>query len=393
MAIRCIDELQIDGRPLFLRVDFNVPVEGGKVKDATRIEAALPTIRYALERGARLTVASHLGRPKGKVVAELSLEPVAELLSELLGQEVKMAPDCIGPEVEALAQGLKEGEVLLLENLRFHPGEEKNDPDFAQALARLGEVYINDAFGTAHRAPASTEGITHYVQEVGCGFLMKREIEYLMGALSEPQRPFVALLGGAKVSDKIGVIRHLLGKVDALLIGGGMCYTFLRAQGYNVGRSLVEEERITLAREIMKEAEAKGVDLLLPRDHVAAEEFSPDAQRKVVRNEEFPRGWVGLDIGPETVKAFAERISGAETVLWNGPMGVFEMAPFEGGTKGVAEAVASAKGTTIVGGGDTVRAVTQFGLAEKITHVSTGGGATLELLEGKTLPGIAALDR
>jgi len=393
MAIRCIDELQIDGRPLFLRVDFNVPVEGGKVKDATRIEAALPTIRYALERGARLTVASHLGRPKGKVVAELSLEPVAELLSELLGQEVKMAPDCIGPEVEALAQGLKEGEVLLLENLRFHPGEEKNDPDFAQALARLGEVYINDAFGTAHRAHASTEGITHYVQEVGCGFLMKREIEYLMGALSEPQRPFVALLGGAKVSDKIGVIRHLLGKVDALLIGGGMCYTFLRAQGYNVGRSLVEEERITLAREIMKEAEAKGVDLLLPRDHVAAEEFSPDAQRKVVRNEEFPRGWVGLDIGPETVKAFAERISGAETVLWNGPMGVFEMAPFEGGTKGVAEAVASAKGTTIVGGGDTVRAVTQFGLAEKITHVSTGGGATLELLEGKTLPGIAALDR
>ncbi|RLA92979.1 MAG: phosphoglycerate kinase [Deltaproteobacteria bacterium] len=393
MAIRCIDELQIDGRPLFLRVDFNVPVEGGKVKDATRIEAALPTIRYALERGARLTVASHLGRPKGKVVAELSLEPVAELLSELLGQEVKMAPDCIGPEVEALAQGLKEGEVLLLENLRFHPGEEKNDPDFAQALARLGEVYINDAFGTAHRAHASTEGITHYVQEVGCGFLMKREIEYLMGALSEPQRPFVALLGGAKVSDKIGVIRHLLGKVDALLIGGGMCYTFLRAQGYNVGRSLVEEERITLAREIMKEAEAKGVDLLLPRDHVAAEEFSPDAQRKVVRNEEFPRGWVGLDIGPETVKAFAERISGAGTVLWNGPMGVFEMAPFEGGTKGVAEAVASAKGTTIVGGGDTVRAVTQFGLAEKITHVSTGGGATLELLEGKTLPGIAALDR
>lgn len=340
-----------------------------------------------------MTVASHLGRPKGKVVAELSLEPVAELLSELLGQEVKMAPDCIGPEVEALAQGLKEGEVLLLENLRFHPGEEKNDPDFAQALARLGEVYINDAFGTAHRAHASTEGITHYVQEVGCGFLMKREIEYLMGALSEPQRPFVALLGGAKVSDKIGVIRHLLGKVDALLIGGGMCYTFLRAQGYNVGRSLVEEERITLAREIMKEAEAKGVDLLLPRDHVAAEEFSPDAQRKVVRNEEFPRGWVGLDIGPETVKAFAERISGAETVLWNGPMGVFEMAPFEGGTKGVAEAVASAKGTTIVGGGDTVRAVTQFGLAEKITHVSTGGGATLELLEGKTLPGIAALDR
>ena len=393
MAIRCIDELQIDGRPLFLRVDFNVPVEGGKVKDATRIEAALPTIRYALERGARLTVASHLGRPKGKVVAELSLEPVAELLSELLGQEVKMAPDCIGPEVEALVQGLKEGEVLLLENLRFHPGEEKNDPDFAQALARLGEVYINDAFGTAHRAHASTEGITHYVQEVGCGFLMKREIEYLMGALSEPQRPFVALLGGAKVSDKIGVIRHLLGKVDALLIGGGMCYTFLRAQGYNVGRSLVEEERVTLAREIMKEAEAKGVDLLLPRDHVAAEEFSSDAQRKVVRNEEFPRGWVGLDIGPETVKAFAERISGAETVLWNGPMGVFEMAPFEGGTKGVAEAVASAKGTTIVGGGDTVRAVTQFGLAEKITHVSTGGGATLELLEGKTLPGIAALDR
>lgn len=393
MAIRCIDELRIDGRPIFLRVDFNVPVEGGRVKDATRIKAALPTIRYALERGARLTVASHLGRPKGKVMPELSLKPAADVLSELLGQEVKMAPDCIGPEVEALAKGLKEGEVLLLENLRFHPGEEKNDPDFAQSLARLGEIYINDAFGTVHRAHASVEGIVHYVQEVGCGFLIKRELEYLIGVLSEPQRPFVALLGGAKVSDKIGVIRHLLDKVDILLIGGGMCYTFLRAQGYNVGRSLVEEERITLAREIMKEAEAKELDLLLPRDHIVAEEFSPDVQRKVVGNEEFPRGWVGLDIGPETVKAFAEKISEAGTVLWNGPMGVFEMKPFEGGTRGVAEAVASARATTIVGGGDTVRAVTQFGLAEKITHVSTGGGATLELLEGKTLPGIAALDR
>ncbi len=393
MAIKGIDELRIEGKRVFLRVDFNVPIEKGEVKDATRIEAALPTIRYALQHRAKLILASHLGRPKGKVVPELSLRPVAKVLSEKLGQEVLMAPDCIGPQVEEMASRLKEGEVMLLENLRFHPGEEKNDPGFAQALARLAEVYVNDAFGTAHRAHASIEGIAHYVKEVGCGFLMKKEIEYLQGALKSPKRPFVAVLGGAKVSDKIGVIRNLLHKVDRLLIGGGMSYTFLRAQGHNVGRSLVEEEKLQQAREILREVEIKGVELQLPVDHIAAQEFSPDAPRKVVRNEEFPPGWVGLDIGPETLASFRRGVEGAGTVLWNGPMGVFEMEPFQEGTKGVAEAIASSGAVSIVGGGDTTRAVAQFGLTDKFSHISTGGGATLELLEGKELPGIVVLDR
>jgi len=393
VAIKAIDQLKLQGKRVFLRVDFNVPLEEGRVKDDTRIRAALPTIQYALGQGAKVILASHLGRPKGKVVPELSLKPVAQRLGELLGREVKMAPDCVGEEVKALIEGMGPGDLILLENLRFHPEEEKNDPEFARALAALADLYVNDAFGTAHRAHASTEGIAHHVEEVACGFLMKREIEYLIGTLSSPERPYVAILGGAKISDKIGVIENLMKKADAILIGGGMAYTFLLAKRFEVGRSLVEEDKVGLARDILREADSKGIKVLLPEDHIVAQEFSPDAPIKMVKNEEFPPGWVGMDIGPDTVGAFSEEILRARTILWNGPMGVFEMEPFSKGTKGIAQAVASSEATSIVGGGDTVAAVHQFGVAEKISHISTGGGATLELLEGKTLPGIAALER
>jgi len=393
VAIKAIDQLKLQGKRVFLRVDFNVPLEEGRVKDDTRIRAALPTIQYALGQGAKVILASHLGRPKGKVVPELSLKPVAQRLGELLGREVKMAPDCVGEEVKALIEGMGPGDLILLENLRFHPEEEKNDPEFARALAALADLYVNDAFGTAHRAHASTEGIAHHVEEVACGFLMKREIEYLIGTLSSPERPYVAILGGAKISDKIGVIENLMKKADAILIGGGMAYTFLLAKRFEVGRSLVEEDKVGLARDILREADSKGIKILLPEDHIVAQEFSPDAPIKMVKNEEFPPGWVGMDIGPDTVGAFSEEILRARTILWNGPMGVFEMEPFSKGTKGIAQAVASSEATSIVGGGDTVAAGHQFGVAAKISHISTGGGATLELLEGKTLPGFAVLER
>lgn len=386
-------DVDIKGKKVLMRVDFNVPLdEGLSITDDTRIQAALPTIEYTLGKGGKVILMSHLGRPKGKVVGSLSLKPVARRLSELLGQEVKMAPDCVGEEVEAMAQSLKEGEVLLLENLRFHREEEKNDPDFSKRLARLGEVYVNDAFGTAHRAHASTFGVTQFLSPRVAGFLMEKEIKYLGGVLESPQRPFLAILGGAKVSDKIGVITNFLERVDSLLIGGAMAYTFLKAQGIEVGNSLVEEDKLGEAKNIMAEARDKKVKFLLPLDHVVGDKFDPHASSKLVGERDIPPGWWALDIGPETIKAFGEEIKKARTILWNGPMGVFEWDNFSRGTESIAGFLASSSAVTIIGGGDSVAAVKKWGLEDKMTHISTGGGASLEFLEGKELPGIKALD-
>lgn len=387
-----VKDVDLKSKRVFCRVDFNVPLDKqGAITDDTRIVAALPTIRYILEQGGRLLLASHLGRPKGAPQAEFSLAPAARRLAELLGRPVTMAPDCVGAEVAALADGLQDGQVLMLENVRFHPGETKNDAEFSRQLASLADVYVNDAFGTAHRAHASTEGVARLLQPAVAGFLIEKELQYLGQSLTDPARPFVAVLGGAKVSDKLPAIENLLGKVDTLLIGGGMAYTFLKAKGYSLGNSLVEAEQIDLAGELMQEAARRGVELLLPEDHVAAAAFQADAEHRICTNEDFPAGWMGLDIGPETVARYSRVLAGAGTVVWNGPMGVFEFDAFAVGTFAVARALAESKAVSIIGGGDSAAAAKKSGLAERMTHISTGGGASLEFLEGKELPGITIL--
>jgi len=393
MPIRRVDQVELAGKRVFIRVDFNVPLnEKREITDDTRIVSSLPTIQFVCEAGGKVILASHLGRPKGKRDLKYSLAPVAERLSRMLGRRVFIAPDCAGEEVQRQIGGLKEGEVMLLENLRFHPEEEKNDESFSRALASLCDVYINDAFGAAHRAHASTEGMTRYVPIVACGFLMMKEIENLERAIVNPQKPYVAILGGAKVSDKIGVIQNLLDKVTTILIGGGMAYTFLKAKGYQVGKSLVEEDQVHFSKNLLEQARGK-VNLLLPSDHVAAERMELEARREVVKNDHIPEGWVCLDIGPETIKVFSEEILSAKTIFWNGPMGVFEMEPFSHGTFSIARTIARSSAFSIVGGGDSVAALNRAGVADKIGHISTGGGASLELIEGKKLPGVEALRR
>jgi phosphoglycerate kinase len=392
MAKKTVKDLRdLKGTHVFVRVDFNVPLEGGRITDDTRIRAALPTLEYLMRGGARLALASHLGRPKKGPTPELSLKPVAARLSELLRREVPIAPDCVGPEVHRQADTLPEGGALLLENVRFHAEEEKNDPGFARRLVEdtRSTIFVNDAFGSAHRAHASTEGVSHHVKSAVAGFLMEKEIRYLDMAVHPRERPLVAVLGGAKVSDKIQVISALLERVDSLLIGGGMAYTFFRAKGYPTGKSLVEEDRVALAAELLKKG---GSKIALPSDHVVASRFAADAEIKTVPSNEIPDAWMGLDIGPATRRAYAERIRAAKVVVWNGPMGVFEMKPFAEGTLAVARAMAESEAVTIVGGGDSVAAVTQMGLADEIDHVSTGGGASLEFLAGETLPGVACLE-
>jgi len=389
-----IDDLKMKDKRVLVRVDFNVPLnEKKEVADDTRIVESLPTIKKILNDGGKAILMSHLGRPKGKD-PNLSLAPVAKRLEKLLGKPVKFVDDCIGEKVEKAVSELKSSECLLLENLRFYPQEEKNDPEFAKSLAKSGEVYINDAFGTAHRAHASTEGVTKYIKECAAGYLMQKELKYLGMALTQPKRPFIAILGGAKISGKIDVIKNLLDKVDTILIGGGMAFTFYKALGKEVGSSLLEGDKVELAKEILEEAEKKKVDLELPDDFVIASEAKENTSIRVVDKDNIPAGWKGLDIGPETLKLFKEKIENAKTVVWNGPMGVFEVDKFSKGTIGIADQLAriTKKGaTTIVGGGDSVAALAKVNLEKKMTHVSTGGGASLEFLEGKTLPGVAAL--
>ena len=389
---KTILDVDVAGKKILLRCDFNVPQdkETGAITSDKRIVAALPTIRYLLEKKAAVIACSHLGKPKGEWKSKLSLAPVAERLSELLGQEVIFAKDIVGEDAKAKAAALQGGQIMLLENLRFDPREEKNDPSFAEELASMAELYVSDAFGTVHRAHASTAGVAAYLPAVS-GLLVAKELEVMGGALNNPKRPFVAVLGGAKVSDKIGVINNLLDKADTIIIGGGMAYTFAKAQGGSIGKSLCEEDKLDYAREMIAKAEKNGVKLLLPSDTMAADDFSNDAKRQVVSTMAIPDGWEGMDIGPDTIRTFCDAVKGAGTVVWNGPMGVFEFENFAAGTRAMAQALADSGAITIVGGGDSAAAVEQMGFADKITHISTGGGASLEFLEGLELPGVACL--
>lgn len=397
MAVKSVEDIDLKGKKVIVRCDFNVPFdENRKITDEKRIVSSLPTIRYILDQGAKLILMSHLGRPKGKTVPEMSLAPVAVSLSKHLGRQVKLAPDCVGYEVETLSEKMEAGDILLLENLRFHEEETGNDAGFSEKLALLADVYVNDAFGTAHRAHASTEGITRYMDEVAAGYLLKKEIEFLDSAVKNPARPFVAVIGGVKISGKIDVLTTLLDKADTLLIGGGMAYTFYKAMGIEIGKSILENDRIEMAGEILKKAESSSCEMLLPVDCMIADRFDNDAETAIVDRDGIPADRQSLDIGPKTAELYASKIKTAGTVVWNGPMGVFEMDTFAAGTKAVADAMADAtkKGAvTIIGGGDSAAAIAKFGMEDRMSHISTGGGASLELLEGKILPGVQALER
>ncbi len=388
---KTIEDIDVKGKSVLVRCDFNVPMKDGVISNDKRIVAALPTIQYLTGHGAKVILCSHMGRPKGEFLPEFSLAPVAQRLSQLLEQPVKMAKDVIGLDAKALAASLEEGEVMLLENVRYHKEETKNDPAFSKELASLAEIYVNDAFGTAHRAHCSTTGVADYLPAV-CGYLIQKEISVMGGALNNPQRPLVAILGGSKVSDKIGVINNLLEKVDTLVVGGGMAYTFLKAMGHTVGASLCEDDKLELAKEMLAKAKERGVDLLLPVDHKAGDRFAEDCQVSVIDGLDIPDGWMGMDIGPASVTLFCTAVKKAGTVIWNGPMGVFEFPNFAEGTLEMAKAIAESGAVSIIGGGDSVSAVTKLGFADKMTHISTGGGASLEFLEGLELPGIAALN-
>ena len=388
---KTMNDVEVKGKRVFVRVDFNVPMEDGKITDDTRIRAALPTIKHLVDEGAKVILASHLGRPKGEVVEDMRLTAVGNRLAELLGKPVLKLDESVGETVKTAVHNMNDGDVVLLENVRFHKGEEKNDAELAKQFAELAEIYVNDAFGAAHRAHASTAGIAEYLPAVS-GFLLQKELDVLGKALSDPERPFTAIIGGAKVKDKIGVIDHLLDKVDNLIIGGGLAYTFVKAQGHEIGNSLVEEDKIELAKEFMQKAKDKGVNFLMPVDAVVASEFSKDADSKVVDIDAIPADWMGLDIGPKTVALYADTIKNSKLIIWNGPMGVFETEKFADGTKGVAEAMAETAGYTIIGGGDSAAAVEKFHVADKMDHISTGGGASLEFMEGKELPGVVALN-
>ena len=394
MAKKTLRDVDVNGKTVLMRVDFNVPISDGKIKDDNRIVQALKSINYVIEHGGKLVLTSHLGRPGGEASEKFSLAPVAKHLATLVDVPVHFAKDCIGEEAESVIKNAETGEIVLLENVRFHAGEKENDPEFAKQLAAHADLYVNDAFGSSHRAHASVAGVADFLQPAVSGFLLEKEIRYLEDSVNNPKRPFIAILGGAKVSDKIGVIKNLLTKVDTIIIGGGMAYTFYRANGHSIGTSLVEEDKIDLAKSLMKEAEEKGVKFMLPLDNVVAKEFARDAEHKVVDSDKIEDGWMGLDIGPETSLSFSNHIKNGQTVLWNGPMGVFEFENFADGTNTVAEALAEATrhgATTIIGGGDSASAIKKAGLMDKVSHVSTGGGASLEYLEGKELPGVAAL--